>query len=94
MTTTALRREVESLLTSDTSDVSFLDRLPVVSEPGLADPLAALSASMDHTRSRPVLSAGLRVGPSSNTLTAVPVETSGSTFSAGEPAKVFDAQVR
>ena len=27
----ALRREVESLLTSDTSDVSFLDRLPVAS---------------------------------------------------------------
>jgi hypothetical protein len=35
----ALRREVESLLTSDTSDVSFLDRLPVASESGLADPL-------------------------------------------------------
>jgi hypothetical protein len=27
-----------------------------------------------------------------NTLTAVPVETSGSTFSAGRPAKVFDAK--
>ena len=59
----ALRREVESLLTSDTSDVSFLDRLPVAGEPGRADPFAALSESMDHTRSRPVLSAGLRVGP-------------------------------
>jgi hypothetical protein len=28
----------------------------------------------------------------SNTLTAVPVRTSGSTFSAGQPAKVFDAR--
>ena len=34
----ALRREVESLLTSDTSDASFLDRLPVASESVLADP--------------------------------------------------------
>ena len=30
----------------------------------------------------------------SNTLTAVPVQTSGSTFSAGKPAKVFDAKYR
>jgi eukaryotic-like serine/threonine-protein kinase len=59
----ALRREVESLLTSDTSNVSFLDRLPAVSEPGCADPLTALSGSVSHTRSRPVLSVGLRVGP-------------------------------
>ena len=28
----------------------------------------------------------------SNTLTAVPVQTSGSTFSAGKPAKVFDTK--
>ena len=33
----ALRREVESLLASDTSDVSFLDQLPVASESVLAD---------------------------------------------------------
>ena len=59
----ALRREVESLLTSDTSDVSFLDQLPVASESVLADPLAALPASMDHTLSHTVLAAGLRVGP-------------------------------
>ena len=59
----ALRREVESLLTSDTSDVSFLDRLPVASESVLADPLAAPPASMDHTPSHTVLTAGLRVGP-------------------------------
>jgi eukaryotic-like serine/threonine-protein kinase len=60
---TALRREVESLLTSDTSDVSFLDRLPVASESGLADPLAAVPTSMDPTLSHTVLAAGLRVGP-------------------------------
>ena len=59
----ALRREVESLLTSDTSDVSFLDRLPVASASVLADPLAAPPASMDHTPSHTVLTAGLRVGP-------------------------------
>ena len=33
----ALRRDVESLLTSDTADVSFLDRLPVASESLLAE---------------------------------------------------------
>ena len=40
----ALRREVESLLTSDASAVSFLDQLPVASESVLADPIAALTA--------------------------------------------------
>ncbi len=59
----ALRGEVESLLTSDTSDVSFLDRLPVASEPVLADPLAAPLASIDHTVSLAVLTPGFRVGP-------------------------------
>ena len=59
----ALRREVESLLTSDASDISFLDRLPVASESVLADPFAALPASMDPTLSHTVLAAGLRVGP-------------------------------
>ena len=59
----ALRREVESLLTSDTSDVSFLDRLPVASESVLADPLAALPTSMDPTLSHTALAAGRRVGP-------------------------------
>jgi Tol biopolymer transport system component len=49
----ALRREVESLLTSDTSGASFLDRLPVASASALAEPLAA-----SHT----LLAAGLRVG--------------------------------
>ena len=59
----ALRREVESLLASDTSDVSFLDQLPVASESVLADPLAAPPASMDHTLSHAVLTSGHRVGP-------------------------------
>ena len=59
----ALRREVESLLTSDTSDVSFLDQLPVASESVLADPLAALSTSIDPTLSHTSLAAGFRLGP-------------------------------
>ena len=59
----ALRREVESLLASDASDVGFLDQLPIASESVRADPLAALSAAMDHTRSHTVLTAGHRVGP-------------------------------
>src|SRR4030095_7953367 len=59
----ALRREVESLLRSDTSDVSFLDRLPVASASVLADRLATLPASMEPTPSHTVLAAGLRVGP-------------------------------
>ena len=58
----ALRREVESLLTSDTSDASFLDRLPVASASVLADPLAALT-SLHPAQSHTVLAAGLRVGP-------------------------------
>ncbi len=59
----ALRREVASLLTSDTSNVSFLDQLPAAREPGHADLLAALPASMDHTLPSPVLTTGRRVGP-------------------------------
>jgi eukaryotic-like serine/threonine-protein kinase len=59
----ALRREVESLLTSDTSDVSFLDQLPVASESVLVDSLAAPPTSMDPTLSHTALAAGLRVGP-------------------------------
>ena len=58
----ALRREVESLLASDASNVSFLDRLPVASESVLADPLAARPTSMDPTLST-VLAAGVCVGP-------------------------------
>jgi serine/threonine-protein kinase len=59
----ALRREVESLLASDTADGSFLDRLPVASASVLADPLAAPPASLDPLPSHPVLAAGVRVGP-------------------------------
>ena len=59
----ALRREVESLLISDASDVSFLDVLPFASESVLADPLAFPRASMEHTLSHAVLTPGLRVGP-------------------------------
>jgi serine/threonine protein kinase len=58
----ALRREVESLLTSDASNVSFLDRLPVASESVLSDPLAVLAAT-DSALSPTVLGAGDRVGP-------------------------------
>ena len=54
-----LRREVESLLTSDTSDTGFLDRLPVASASVLA-PLAA--TSVNPTRSPSALAAGRRVG--------------------------------
>ena len=50
-----LRREVESLLASDTLDASFLDRLPVASESVLAGSLAASHPSL--------LAAGRRVGP-------------------------------
>jgi serine/threonine-protein kinase len=52
-----LRREVESLLASDTSHVSFLDQLPVAS----TSMLAALP--MDPTSSHTALAAGRRVGP-------------------------------
>jgi len=59
----AMRREVASLLTSDTSNVSFLDRLPSAHEAGHADLLAALPASMDQTLPYSVLTLGRRVGP-------------------------------
>ncbi len=58
----ALRREVESLLTSDASDDGFLDHLPVASETGLADSLAVSPESMDHARSHAALTSGVRVG--------------------------------
>jgi serine/threonine protein kinase/tetratricopeptide (TPR) repeat protein len=56
----ALRREVESLLTSDTSDESFLRGLPV-QEPGRIDHFAEVST--DGAQSRPHLTAGLCIGP-------------------------------
>jgi serine/threonine-protein kinase len=58
----ALRREVESLLLSDTS-VNFLDQLPVAGESMLADALASAAASTDRTPSHAVLASGGRVGP-------------------------------
>jgi eukaryotic-like serine/threonine-protein kinase len=59
----ALRRDVESLLRADTAGVSFLERLPVASASGWADPLAALGTSMDAAPAHTVLTAGARVGP-------------------------------
>jgi serine/threonine-protein kinase len=58
----ALRREVQSLLASDVSDVGFLDQLPVASESVLADAIAALPTAINHMVSNTVLAAGLRVG--------------------------------
>jgi hypothetical protein len=58
----ALRREVESLLAADTSDVSLLDRLPVVSESVVADPLAALPTAADPVPSHTALGAGHAAG--------------------------------
>jgi serine/threonine protein kinase/Tol biopolymer transport system component len=56
----ALRREVESLLASDTADLSSWDRLPAASASALAGPLAAMGAA---TQSHPMLVVGRRVGP-------------------------------
>jgi serine/threonine-protein kinase len=56
-----LRREVESLLASDASDASFLDRLPLASASVLADSLAAPGASIPAV-SHAVFAAGHRVG--------------------------------
>ena len=47
----ALRREVESLLASDTSDVGFLDQLPVASESVLATYAASSPGQMTVTAS-------------------------------------------
>ena len=57
-----LRREVESLLTSDAAGTGFLDRLPVASEALLADPLMAASVSMGDTPAQMLFTAGRRVG--------------------------------
>ena len=60
---TTLRREVQSLLESDNSQASFLDRLPLASQSVLANPLAALEAPVESTPSHASLAAGERVGP-------------------------------
>ena len=57
-----LRREVESLLTSDAAGSSFLDRLPVAGEALPADPLVAPPASMGQPLSQMVLTSGRRLG--------------------------------
>jgi serine/threonine protein kinase/Tol biopolymer transport system component len=57
----ALRREVESLLTSDAAGGNFLDRLPVASEAILADRIAA-PPSMGQTPAQTVLTSGRRLG--------------------------------
>lgn len=59
----ALRREVESLLASDVSQVSFLEGLPVGTDSMLAEPRVAVPWSTDPAVSRSVLAPGLRVGP-------------------------------
>ena len=59
----ALRREVESLLVWDASEVDFLDQLPVASEAMLADSFAAPPASTEDTPFHTALTAGLQVGP-------------------------------
>src|SRR4051812_12068377 len=59
----ALRREVESLLTSDTSGVSYLDRLPAGGDYARADPLGPSPAAFQQSPPHAALSSGLRVGP-------------------------------
>ena len=64
MTTTALRREVESLLPADTSGVSFLDRLPLAERAVLAaGPSGFPPDRWTHAVSTPFSAAGLRIGP-------------------------------
>jgi serine/threonine protein kinase/Tol biopolymer transport system component len=55
-----LRREVESLLASDTSGTGVLDRLPVASASVIADSLAVLPVA---TAPHIIFAAGHRVGP-------------------------------
>ena len=59
-----LRREVESLLTSDVSDTAFLPHLPLSNELGLqlTASLAAAGSSMEQASSRALIP-GVRVGP-------------------------------
>jgi Tol biopolymer transport system component/predicted Ser/Thr protein kinase len=57
-----LRREVESLLTSDGVGSGFLDWPPVAGEALPADPLVAPSASMGQPPAQMVLTSGRRVG--------------------------------
>jgi serine/threonine protein kinase len=61
-TNTALRREVEALLASDRSDTGFLDRLPAARASVVEDALVALHMRDDPAESRPILTAGVRIG--------------------------------
>ncbi len=58
----SLRREVESLLTSDAAGLGFLDRLPVAREALLDDPFLEVPGSMGQAPAQAVLSTGSRVG--------------------------------
>ena len=57
-----LRSEVESLLASDSADVSFIDRFALASEADPADSPGVLRASMSQTQSHLVLNPGHRIG--------------------------------
>ena len=59
----ALRREVESLLTSDASDDSFLDQLPVVDEPVRRRSHCPARVDWTTRSLTPSSPPGLRVGP-------------------------------
>jgi serine/threonine protein kinase/Tol biopolymer transport system component len=59
----ALRREVESLLNSDSSDPGFTDRLPFRETSPAPNLIAEVSASADPTRTRTLLSANASIGP-------------------------------
>jgi Tol biopolymer transport system component len=58
----ALRREVESLLTSDAAEASFLDRLPLATAGAYVNSRTSPRAEMDAGPSHPILSAGYRIG--------------------------------
>lgn len=57
-----LRRDVESLLASDSAGSGFLDRLPVAGDALLANPVVAPLASMGRAPAQMALASGRRVG--------------------------------
>jgi serine/threonine protein kinase/Tol biopolymer transport system component len=59
----ALRREVETLLRSASSEVDFTDRLPLAGASSLLDSLAVASPSHDPTRSVTLFTADVNIGP-------------------------------
>jgi serine/threonine-protein kinase len=58
-----LRRDVESLLASDASDSSLLDRLPAANAPVLAEILADRWTAPEHSPPPATLTSGFRIGP-------------------------------